>query len=102
LLSALARKTLFRKRTLKLKRKSRIRRGEYFEYSAVHMFKANYSAKEGLKPLPKGRPDCLSGLSFVFTGTFSAFSRQEMEKHIEGLGGQANLTKSFYFDLFYV
>ena len=41
----------------------------------------------GSKEVPDGAPDCLAGLSFVFTGELSSFSREEATDVAKRFGG---------------
>ena len=41
----------------------------------------------GSKEVPNGAPDCLAGLSFVFTGELSSFSRDEATDVAKRFGG---------------
>ena len=41
----------------------------------------------GSKEIPDGAPDCLAGLSFVFTGELSSFSRDEATDVAKRFGG---------------
>lgn len=41
----------------------------------------------GSKEVPNGAPDCLAGLSFVFTGELSSFSREEASDVAKRFGG---------------
>lgn len=42
----------------------------------------------GSKPVPDGAPNCLAGLTFVFTGELSAFSREEAQDLAKRFGGR--------------
>jgi hypothetical protein len=46
-------------------------------WAATRAAKLAGPSAPGSKEVPEGVPDCLLGLSFVFTGEFSAFSREE-------------------------
>ncbi|THU99376.1 purine nucleotide binding protein [Dendrothele bispora CBS 962.96] len=58
--------------------------------------KSNWAAKlarggpsaPGSKEVPDGEPDCLAGLSFVFTGELSSFSREEATDIAKRFGGR--------------
>ena len=41
----------------------------------------------GSKEVPNGAPDCLAGLSFVYTGELSIFSRDEATDVAKRFGG---------------
>ena len=41
----------------------------------------------GSKEVPNGAPDCLAGLSFVFTGELNSFSRDEASDVAKRFGG---------------
>ena len=45
------------------------------------------SVAHGSKEVPDGAPDCLAGLSFVFTGELSSFSRDEATDVAKRFGG---------------
>lgn len=42
----------------------------------------------GSKEIPKGKPDCLSGLTFVVTGVLESMEREEAEAVIKEYGGR--------------
>jgi len=42
---------------------------------------------KGSKEVPNGQPNCLAGLTFVFTGELSAFSRDEAVELAKRFGG---------------
>ena len=44
-------------------------------------------AAHGTKEVPDGAPDALAGLSFVFTGELTAFSRDEAIELAKRFGG---------------
>lgn len=44
-------------------------------------------AAPGSKEIPKGEPNCLSGLKFVLTGVFESMEREEAAAVIKDLGG---------------
>lgn len=52
----------------------------------------------GGKDVPDGKDNCLAGLTFVFTGEMSSFSREQMQDMAKRFGGYAAI---FVF-LFYV
>ncbi len=41
----------------------------------------------GSKPVPDGAPNCLAGLTFVFTGELTAFAREEAQELVKRYGG---------------
>lgn len=41
----------------------------------------------GSKAVPNGEPNCLAGLSFVFTGELSSFAREEAVELAKRFGG---------------
>lgn len=43
--------------------------------------------KHGSKPIPRGKPDCLSGMVFVLTGLNESLTRDEMSNLIQNHGG---------------
>lgn len=43
--------------------------------------------KHGSKPIPRGKPDCLSGMVFVLTGLNESLTRDEMSSLIQKHGG---------------
>lgn len=56
----------------------------------------------GSKPIPNGEPNCLAGLSFVFTGELSSFTREEaidLAKRFGGFGLSLLLEKCLLTNL---
>lgn len=43
--------------------------------------------KKGQKPLPEGKPGCLSGKVFIITGILESLEREEAEQLIKKYGG---------------
>lgn len=41
----------------------------------------------GTKAIPDGEPNCLAGLTFVFTGELPSFSREEAQDAAKRFGG---------------
>lgn len=50
----------------------------------------------GSKAVPDGDPNALAGLTFVFTGELSAFSRDEAVEIAKRFGGYDNLSLLFF------
>ena len=49
--------------------------------------------------IPKGEKDCLSGLTFVITGTLPALNRKDAEKLIKKYGGKVGSSVTDKTDL---
>lgn len=45
-------------------------------------------ANPGSKEIPKGKPNCLAGLTFVLTGVYDSLERDEAADVIQDLGGK--------------
>lgn len=56
-------------------------------WAAVKAAKLAAPVAHGSKDIPDGQPDCLMGLSFVFTGELSSFSREEAIDLAKRFGG---------------
>lgn len=52
--------------------------------------------KHGQKAIPKGKPDCLSGLAFVLTGLNESLTRDELSTLIKEHGGYGD--ERFFFE----
>jgi replication factor C subunit 1 len=71
--------------------------GFVFFAKLIHTKSCSWAAKKaaqlagpvahGSKEVPNGAPDCLAGLSFVFTGELSSFSRDEATDVAKRFGG---------------
>ncbi|KAG2014211.1 purine nucleotide binding protein [Coprinopsis cinerea AmutBmut pab1-1] len=59
-----------------------------FNWAAKAAKLAKQPAAPGSKPIPDGAPDALAGLSFVFTGELTAFSRDEAVDLAKRFGGR--------------
>ncbi|KAJ7723446.1 replication factor RFC1 C terminal domain-containing protein [Mycena maculata] len=59
-----------------------------FNWAAARAAKLAGPAAPGSKAVPDGAPDCLAGLSFVFTGELSSFSRDESVDIAKRFGGR--------------
>ena len=69
----------------------------FFPRFARNLYACSWAAKKaaqmagpvahGSKEVPNGAPDCLAGLSFVFTGELSSFSREEASDVAKRFGG---------------
>jgi replication factor C subunit 1 len=69
----------------------------YISVSILILFRGSWVAKKaaqlagpvahGSKEVPDGAPDALAGLSFVFTGELSSFSREEATDLGKRFGG---------------
>ncbi|KAF9267822.1 DNA replication factor C, large subunit [Marasmius fiardii PR-910] len=57
-------------------------------WAAVKATKLAGPVAHGTKEVPDGAPECLAGLSFVFTGELSAFSRDEAVDLAKRFGGR--------------
>ncbi|KAK0490419.1 replication factor RFC1 C terminal domain-containing protein [Armillaria novae-zelandiae] len=57
-------------------------------WAAVKAAKLAAPVAHGSKDIPDGQPDCLAGLSFVFTGELSSFSREEATDLAKRFGGR--------------
>ena len=51
-------------------------------------------ANPGSKPIPEGKPDCLSGLTFVITGELDSLYRDQASSLIQRWGGRVTMTIS--------
>lgn len=51
-------------------------------------------AHPGSKEIPKGKPDCLAGLSFVLTGVYDSMERDEAAAVIRDFGGKVTTALS--------
>lgn len=59
-------------------------------WAAAKAAKLAGPSNPGSKPVPQpAAPDCLAGLSFVFTGELSSFSRDEATELAKRNGGSA-------------
>ncbi|KAG9317062.1 putative DNA replication factor C, large subunit [Chiua virens] len=66
-----------------------------FNWAAAKASKAAGPRAPGSKPVPESKsPDCLLGLSFVFTGELSSFSRDEATDLAKRYGGRVTLQPS--------
>lgn len=63
-------------------------------WAAAKAAKLAGPAARGSKEVPDGAPDCLAGLSFVFTGELSSFSRDEAIDLAKRFGGRVVLQPS--------
>ncbi|KAF8876170.1 purine nucleotide binding protein [Infundibulicybe gibba] len=61
---------------------------EKFDWAAAKAAKLAGPVAHGTKDVPDGAPDCLAGLSFVFTGELSSFSRDEAIDLAKRFGGR--------------
>ncbi|KAJ7446899.1 replication factor RFC1 C terminal domain-containing protein [Mycena galericulata] len=61
---------------------------EKFNWAASRAAKLAGPAAPGSKAVPDGAPNCLAGLSFVFTGELSSFSRDEAVDIAKRFGGR--------------
>ncbi|KAF9020615.1 RFC1-domain-containing protein [Hymenopellis radicata] len=59
-----------------------------FNYYAHQAAKKAAPTNYGAKEVPDGSPDCLAGLSFVFTGELSSFSRDDAISIAKRFGGR--------------
>ncbi|KAF7331659.1 Replication factor C subunit 1 [Mycena kentingensis (nom. inval.)] len=59
-----------------------------FNWAAARAAKQAGPRAPGSKAIPDGAPDCLAGLSFVFTGELSSFSRDEAVETAKRYGGR--------------
>ncbi|KII83418.1 hypothetical protein PLICRDRAFT_148179 [Plicaturopsis crispa FD-325 SS-3] len=59
-----------------------------FDWAAAKAAKLAGPSALGSKEVPNGAPDCLAGLSFVFTGELSAFAREEAVDLAKRYGGR--------------
>lgn len=60
-----------------------------------HQFqKRSGPSKPGSKEIPKGKPNCLSGLAFVLTGVFESMERDEAKAVIMDFGGRVTTAMS--------
>ncbi|KAF9457260.1 replication factor RFC1 C terminal domain-containing protein [Collybia nuda] len=59
-----------------------------FNWAAAKAAKLAGPVAHGTKDVPDGAPDCLAGLSFVFTGELSSFSRDEAIDLAKRFGGR--------------
>lgn len=66
--------------------------GEGFNYQAFKAHQATLPVQEGTVELPQGAPNCLLGLTMVFTGVLPNISRDESENLAKKYG--AKVTKS--------
>ncbi|KAK0205975.1 purine nucleotide binding protein [Desarmillaria ectypa] len=57
-------------------------------WAAAKAAKLAAPVAHGSKDIPDGQPDCLMGLSFVFTGELSSFSREEATDMAKRFGGR--------------
>lgn len=57
-------------------------------WAAVKAARLAAPVAHGSKDIPDGQPDCLMGLSFVFTGELSSFSREEAIDLAKRFGGR--------------
>ncbi|KAG7446101.1 DNA replication factor C, large subunit [Guyanagaster necrorhizus] len=57
-------------------------------WAATRAAKLAAPVAHGSKDIPDGQPDCLMGLSFVFTGELSSFSREEAVDLAKRFGGR--------------
>lgn len=51
-------------------------------------------AHPGSKEIPKGKPDCLAGFSFVLTGVFDSMERDEAAAVVRDFGGKVTTALS--------
>ena len=58
-----------------------------FSWAAKRAALAAGPVAHGSKEVPDGAPDALAGLSFVFTGELSSFSRDEASDLAKRFGG---------------
>ncbi|KXN91146.1 Replication factor C subunit 1 [Leucoagaricus sp. SymC.cos] len=63
-------------------------------WAAIKAAKRAGPSAPGSKEVPNGAPDCLLGLSFVFTGELSGFSREEAIDIAKRFGGRVVLQPS--------
>jgi len=59
----------------------------HFSWAAKKAAQLAGPVAHGSKEIPDGLPDCLAGLSFVFTGELSSFSRPEASDVAKRFGG---------------
>ncbi|EJD42440.1 DNA replication factor C, large subunit [Auricularia subglabra TFB-10046 SS5] len=57
-------------------------------FAAVHAARAAGPSAPGSKPVPEGEPNCLAGLTFVFTGELSSLAREEAQDLAKRYGGR--------------
>lgn len=62
-------------------------------WAAVQAARASGPAAPGSKAIPDGAPNCLAGLTFVFTGELSSLGREEAQDLAKRFGG---CVASFY------
>ncbi|KAF8164745.1 replication factor RFC1 C terminal domain-containing protein [Crassisporium funariophilum] len=65
-----------------------------FDWAAKKAAQLAGPAAHGSKEVPDGAPDCLAGLSFVFTGELGSFSRDEAIDLAKRFGGRVVLQPS--------
>ncbi|KAJ7638310.1 hypothetical protein FB45DRAFT_1023114 [Roridomyces roridus] len=61
---------------------------EKYNWAAAKAAKLAGPVAHGSKAVPDGAPDCLAGLTFVFTGELSSFSREESTDIAKRFGGR--------------
>ncbi|KLO13842.1 DNA replication factor C, large subunit [Schizopora paradoxa] len=59
-----------------------------FNWAAAKAAKMAGPSAPGSKPIPNGEPNCLAGLSFVFTGELTSFAREEAVELAKRFGGR--------------
>jgi replication factor C subunit 1 len=61
-------------------------------YRAYAATKAAGPANPGSKDIPEGQPDCLAGLTFVFTGELDSLSREDATELVKRYAGWVKTT----------
>ncbi|KZO95306.1 DNA replication factor C, large subunit [Calocera viscosa TUFC12733] len=59
-----------------------------FNWAAKAAARAAGPANPGSKEIPEGQPNCLAGLTFVFTGELSSLAREEAAELVNRYGGR--------------
>lgn len=65
-----------------------------FSYRDYLMRKASGPIAPGSKEIPQGAPNCLAGLTFVFTGELDSLSREEAQDLVKRHGGRVTSAPS--------
>ncbi|PFH45686.1 hypothetical protein AMATHDRAFT_158196 [Amanita thiersii Skay4041] len=69
-------------------------RSKYQQLAALKAARLAGPAAPGSKPIPDGKPNCLAGLTFVFTGELSSLSRDDAIDLAKRYGGRVTLQPS--------